>query len=175
MRTKNHNQVQFLRYGVTQFFLSFKAIFCPPHPPSPPNTPENQNFEKMKKGIQRCHHFKLVQQKTQSNDACFLSMERDRHNFFLSFQASFCSFTPLMTLFLPCHPPNNPKNQNFEKIKNTPGDIIILHLCTTNDNLHVQFLIYQAEYITRQNFFVILGYILPLYPLTIQKIKSLKK
>ena len=32
-----------------------------------------------------------------------------------------------MTLFLPCHPPNNPKNQNFEKIKNTPGDIIILH------------------------------------------------
>ena len=30
--------------------------------PPPPNYPENQNFEKMKKGIWRCHHFKLVQQ-----------------------------------------------------------------------------------------------------------------
>ena len=28
MCTKNHNQVQFLRYGVTQIFLSFRAIFC---------------------------------------------------------------------------------------------------------------------------------------------------
>ena len=34
--------------------------------------------------------------------------------------------------FLPFDPPNNPKNQNFEKIKKTPGDIIILHLPTTN-------------------------------------------
>ena len=29
-------------------------------------------------------------------------------------------------------PPNNPKNQKFEKIKKMPGDIIILHLCATN-------------------------------------------
>ena len=36
--------------------------------------------------------------------------------------------------FLPFDPPNNPKNQNFEKIKKMPGDIIILHLCTTNDD-----------------------------------------
>ena len=35
--------------------------------------------------------------------------------------------------FLPFDPPKNPKNQNFENEK-TPGDIIILHLCTTNDN-----------------------------------------
>ena len=34
--------------------------------------------------------------------------------------------------FLPFDPPNNPKNQNFEKEK--PGDIISLHLCTTNDD-----------------------------------------
>ena len=40
----------------------------------------------------------------------------------LSFQA----------IFLPFDPPNNPKNQNFEKGK--PGDIISLHLCTTNDD-----------------------------------------
>ena len=30
--------------------------------------------------------------------------------------------------------PNNPKNLNFEKMKKTPGDIIILHRCSINDN-----------------------------------------
>ena len=29
---------------------------------------------------------------------------------------------------------NNRKNQNFEKIKKILGDIIILHLCITNDD-----------------------------------------
>ena len=50
-------------------------------------------------------------------------MERDRHNF-LSF----------WTIFLHFYPLNNPKNQNFEKIKKPPGDIITLHMCTINDN-----------------------------------------
>ena len=27
---------------------------------------------------------------------------------------------------------NSPKYQNFEKMKKTPGDIIILHMCTKN-------------------------------------------
>ena len=31
-------------------------------------------------------------------------------------------------------PPNNLKNQNFEIMKKNPADIIILHVCTTNDN-----------------------------------------
>ena len=35
--------------------------------------------------------------------------------------------------FLHFDPPN-PKNQNFEKMKKTPGDIIISQVCTTNDN-----------------------------------------
>ena len=33
-------------------------------------------------------------------------------------------FTPLY--------PTSPKNQNFEKMKKMPGDIIILHMCTKN-------------------------------------------
>ena len=41
----------------------------------------------------------------------------------------FCNFGQ----FFAFYPTNNPKNQNFEKTKKTPGDIIILHLCTTND------------------------------------------
>ena len=40
--------------------------------------------------------------------------------------------------FLHSDPPNNPKNQNFEKMKKTCGDIIILHLCTTNDD-HIMY------------------------------------
>ena len=36
--------------------------------------------------------------------------------------------------FLPFYPTNNPENQNFEKMKNKPRDIIILHKCTINDN-----------------------------------------
>ena len=34
--------------------------------------------------------------------------------------------------FLPLYPPNNLKNQNFQKMKTTTGDIIILHMCTKN-------------------------------------------
>ena len=36
--------------------------------------------------------------------------------------------------FLPFHPTNNQENQNFENMKNMPGDIIILHMCLINDN-----------------------------------------
>ena len=54
-------------------------------------------------------------------------MECNRHNF-LSFWTIFCPFTP----------PNNPKTQNLEKMgkkgKTKPGDIIILHMRTINDN-----------------------------------------
>ena len=42
------------------------------------------------------------------------------------------------TIFCPFNPPNNPKYQNFEKTKETPGGIIILHICTKNDN-HVMY------------------------------------
>ena len=31
-------------------------------------------------------------------------------------------------------PPKNLKNQNFEKMKKQPEDIITLHICTINDN-----------------------------------------
>ena len=47
----------------------------------------------------------------------------------------FSNFGPFFALLPPPLPlPNNPENQNFEKTKKTPGDIIILHKCTINDN-----------------------------------------
>ena len=34
--------------------------------------------------------------------------------------------------FFPFYLPNDPQNQNFEKMRKNPGDIIILHMCTIN-------------------------------------------
>ena len=48
-------------------------------------------------------------------------MERYRQNF--------CHFGPFFALFPPYL-----ENQNFEKMKKTPGDIIILQMCTINEN-----------------------------------------
>ena len=86
---------------------------------------------------------------------------------FFSFWTIFCPFTPPT-------PSDNPENQNFEKMKIAPGDIIILHKCTINDN----HMIYGSwdMMCTRQNFFVILGHFFPFYPpLTAWKMKNSKK
>ena len=40
------------------------------------------------------------------------------------------NFLSLWTIFCPFTPPNNPKNQNFGKLKKTPGDTII-YTCVT--------------------------------------------
>ena len=50
-------------------------------------------------------------------------MKRDKQNFLL-----------FWTNFFHFYPPNNPKNQNFEKMKKMHRDIINLHKCTINDN-----------------------------------------
>ena len=42
----------------------------------------------------------------------------------------FCHFGPFFNFF----PPDNLENQNFEKLKKAPGDIIILHMCTISSN-----------------------------------------
>ena len=41
----------------------------------------------------------------------------------------FCPYGPFFALL----PTNNPENQNFDKMKKMPGDII-LHICTINDD-----------------------------------------
>ena len=75
-------------------------------------------------------------------------MEHDRQNF-LSFWTIFCIFTPLTTK----------KNKNFEKMENTPDDIIqVYHKSQSYD---VWFLRYWAQ---QTEFFVILGNFLPFYP-----------
>ena len=43
-------------------------------------------------------------------------------------------FFVILSHFLPFDPPNNLKNQSFNKMKHMPEEIIILHLRTTNDD-----------------------------------------
>ena len=40
----------------------------------------------------------------------------------------------ILDYFLSLYLPNIPENQDFGKLKKNPGDIIILHMCTINDN-----------------------------------------
>ena len=74
--------------------------------------------------------------------------------------------------FLHFYPPNNPKNQNFDKMKKIPGDIIILNTCTINDN-HMR---YGSLDIKRsgQNFLSFWTIFSPFTSLTTQNIKILK-
>ena len=59
--------------------------------------------------------------------------------------------------FLHFNPANKLENWNFEKMKKTCGDTIILHMCTINDNYMMR---YQAR---RAEFCVILNYFSPFY------------
>ena len=76
--------------------------------------------------------------------------------------------------FLPFNPPLKKKQKSkFWKMKKeTPGDIIILHMCTINDN-HMMHGSWDVKH-DGQEFFVILDRFLLFYPLTTQKIKILK-
>ena len=66
-------------------------------------------------------------------------------------------FLSFWAILLPFYLPNNLKNQNFEKMKKTPGDII-LYMPIINDN----YMMYGSCDMERdgQIFFVILGYFL---------------
>ena len=43
-------------------------------------------------------------------------------------------FFVILGYFFAILPPNYPENQNFQKMKKIPGDIIILHMSTLNQN-----------------------------------------
>ena len=74
--------------------------------------------------------------------------------------------------FLPFYPTNNPKNQDLEKMKKTPGDII-LQMCTINDN-HMMYGSWDMEH-ARQKFLSFWTIFCPFTLLTTWKIKILKK
>ena len=101
--------VWFLRYGAQQTFLSFSVIFC--------------HFEKMKISP-GYHHFTQLYQKSWSYATLSWDLTCDGCNFYFSFWATFCPFTPLTTQKV-----NILKKWKKNKM---PGDIIILQTCTKN-------------------------------------------
>ena len=107
--------VWFLRYGVrqTEFFvildqfLSFYPLWA-------------QKIKILKKTGLRYYHFTQVYYKWQLY-VCFLRYGMQNTEFW----TNFCLFTS---------PPMDPENQNFENMKTMLGNIIILLMCTINDN-----------------------------------------
>ena len=115
--------VCFLRHRVTQteFFFHFEPFFAllpPPHP----NEPRNQICWKKKKILGDIILLYIhAYHKWRSYDVWFLKYKVWQKP--LTFWAILCPFSPLTT----------PKIKIL-KLKKTTGDIIILHMCTKNDN-----------------------------------------
>ena len=102
-----------LKLVILGHFLSF----------SPLKTPKIKILKKEKNCWRYPHftsHFTYVYQKLQSYDVWSLRYGVQQTKFFVT-----------MDCFLFIYP-MNPENQNFEKMKKRPGDIIILHTCTKN-------------------------------------------
>ena len=108
------------------------------------------------------YHFTHVYHKWQLYDAWFLRYGAWRTEILV-----------ISNYFLHFYPPNNPKNQNFEKMKKQPGDIITLLMCTINDN-HMMYGFWDMER-DRQNFLSFWTIFCPFTLLTAQKIKIFKK
>ena len=79
----------------------------------------------------------------------------------------FCHFGSFFSLLCP----NNPENQNFDKLKKTPGDIIS-NMCTIND-YHMMHGSWDIKCYGPN--FLFWTIFCPFTPLTTQKIKTLKK
>ena len=78
----------------------------------------------------------------------------------------------ILDYFLHFQPLNNPENQNFEKIKNMTGNIIILQKDTINDND----MMYGSWDMTQDiEFFVFLGHFLPFYSTNNPKNQNFEK
>ena len=162
MCTTNDNHMMYGSWDMKhdrQNFLSFWTVFLPFYLP---NNLKNQNFEKLKKPPEDI----IILHMCTINDNQMMygswDIEHDRKTFFVILNHS-----------LPFYPSNNPKYQNFEKLKKTPGDIIILHIVYHKLQPYNVWLLRYRTW--RAEFFVILDNFLPIYPLKTRKIKILKK
>ena len=104
-----------------QNFLSFWTIFCPFSPLTTWKIKILKKWKKMPEDI-------IILQMYTTNDNHMMDgswdMEHDRQNF-LSFWTNFCTLI---------NTPSSLKNKKFEKMKITTEEVIILHMCTINDN-----------------------------------------
>ena len=123
MCTKSYNHMKYSSWDteLDRIFSVILGYFLSFYPPTP-YQPRKPKFWKNETSIWRCHPFKLVQQKIRSYDV-YLLRHAVRHIKFFVIQIIFCSFTLLRTSKL-----------TFGKMEKTPGDIILLHMCTINQD-----------------------------------------
>ena len=126
----------------------------------PPINPKNQNFEKWKNLLEISWFYTCWPKITIR--WCMVPeiwSEMDR---------IFCHFLPFFALL----PPNNPENQNFEKMKNAPEKVTILHMYTKNHH-HMIYASWDMK-CDRQNVLSLRAISCPFTPLTTQKVKLWK-
>ena len=140
-----------------EFFDTFDCFL----PFYPPKNPKNQNFEKLKKCLEILSFYTCAPKMT-----IIWCMVPEIWSVTGKF---FCHFGLLFAIL----PPNNPKNQNFEKLKKMPGGIIILYMCTINDN-QMMYGSWDIKH-DRQTFLSFWTIFCPFTPLTARKIKISKK
>ena len=128
-------------------FLSFWTIFCPF---TLLINPKNQNFQIIKKSPWRYYHFTHVYHKWKSYDVWFLRYRAQQAQFFV-----------ILEHFLPFYPLNNPKNQNFEKMKKNSR--IYYHFTHVNHKWHSHHVWFLRYGVQQTKFFVMLDYFLPFY------------
>ena len=122
------HDVWFLRYGVWQrelfVILDCFLPFYPP-PPTPHNNLKIKILKKWKKtpGDIPISHKCTINGKWQLYDVWFLRYEAWQTEFFA-----------ILDRFLPFYPPNNSKNENFEKLKKNTWRCYHFSLCTINGN-----------------------------------------
>ena len=149
---------------VTEIWSATDRIFCHSGPFYPFTTygPRKLKLWKNEKSTWRKYHLTNVYHKWQSYDVWLLRYGVQRTEFFV-----------ILDHFLPFYYLNNPKNQNFEKMKKAPGDIITLHMCAINNN-HMMYGSWDIER-DGQISLSLWTIFCPFAPLITQKIKILKK
>ena len=132
-------------------FLSFDS----------PNNQKNQNFEKIKNLLEILSFYTCVPQ--METIWCMVpEISNAKDIIFCHFRLFFFRFT-----HLPLPPPSltTLENQNFEKIKRTHGDIIILKMSTINKNQKSNDVWFLRCGALQTEFILILDQFLPFYPL----------
>ena len=99
---------------------SFWVIFCPF---TPLTIWKTKILEKNEKNAWRYYHVTHAYHKSQSYDVRFLRYEVQPTEIFV-----------ILDHFLLCYALTTQKIKKIEKMKKTPGDIIISHMCTINNN-----------------------------------------
>ena len=107
------------------YFKSFFALLLL-------KNPKNQNFRKNEKI---------------SGDNIIFDMCTKNHNHIMYgswYRVGQIEFFVILDHFLLLYPSNDPKTQNFYKIYKMPGDIILLHMCTINED-HMMYSSWDTE------------------------------